>query len=58
MSEKKKIYFRYDDGTIIAENAEMPPAHFQWDVRVEKWRALALHYPIAVEQLREKRRPI
>ena len=53
MSEEKKIYFRYDDGTVIAENAETPPPHFQWDTRVEKWRALALHYPIAVEQLRE-----
>ena len=53
MSEEKKIYFRYDDGTVIAENAETPPPHFQWDTRVEKWRALALHYSIAVEQLRE-----
>ena len=53
MSKEKKIYFRYDDGTIIAENAETPPEHFEWDTRVEKWRALALHYPTAVGQLRE-----
>jgi hypothetical protein len=50
---KDKIIFRYDDGTIIAENAETPPAHFEWDKRVEKWRALALHYPDAVNQLQE-----
>ena len=50
---KAKIYFRYDDGTIIAENAESAPPHFEWDGRVDKWRALALHYPNAVNQLRE-----
>jgi hypothetical protein len=36
VSEEKKIYFRYDDGTIIAENTETPPEHFEWDTRVEK----------------------
>ena len=51
--QKEKIYFRYDDGTIIAENADRPPEHFEWDERVEKWRALALHYPDAVNQIRE-----
>ena len=53
MSEKKRIYFRYDDGTIIAENAEKPLDHFEWDARIEKWRGLALHYPGVVNQLRE-----
>ena len=53
MSEEKKIYLRYDGGTIIAENAEAPLEHFEWDARVEKWRALALHYPNALNQLRE-----
>ncbi|MCZ6676739.1 MAG: DEAD/DEAH box helicase family protein [Candidatus Poribacteria bacterium] len=47
------MYFRYDEGTIIAENAEAPPEHFEWDSRIEKWRTLALYYPNAINQLRE-----
>ena len=50
---EKPIYFRYDDGTIVAENIEEPPEHFVWDKRVEKWRALGMHYDQAVKQLRE-----
>jgi len=53
MNESKKPYFRYDGGTIIAENVDTPPEHFEWDARIEKWRALALHYPTALSQLRE-----
>ena len=56
MSEEK-VNFRYDDGTIIAEDAATPPGHFEWDDRVEKWRALALHYPNALNQLRENGTP-
>ena len=37
--DEKPIHFRYDDGTIVAENIEEPPEHFVWDKRVEKWRA-------------------
>ena len=51
--KKRRFISATTGGTVIAENAETPPPHFQWDTRVEKWRALALHYPIAVEQLRE-----
>ena len=51
--ENKPIKFRYDDGTIIAENLEEPPDNFVWDKRVERWRAMGIHYDQAVKQLRE-----
>jgi len=50
----KPIEFRYDGGTIIAEEIENPPDNFVWDKRVEKWRALGIHYDQAVKQLREE----
>ena len=49
------IYLRYNDGTIIAENVEEePPENFVWDARVDKWRALGIHYGRTVQKLREE----
>lgn len=52
---KDKIYLRYDDGTIIAEDAyDKPSENFEWDERVDKWRTLAMNYTSTVQQLREE----
>ena len=53
--DKKNIYLRYDDGTIIAEAADDKPSeNFEWDDRIDKWRTLAINYSNAVQQLREE----
>ena len=51
--KNKPIKFRYDGGTIVAENVEEPPDNFVWDKRVEKWRAMGMHYDQTVKYLQE-----
>lgn len=49
------IYLRYDDGTVIAEDADDKPSEsFEWDDRIDKWRTLAMNYSDAVQQLKEE----
>ncbi|HIE51044.1 MAG TPA: DEAD/DEAH box helicase, partial [Armatimonadetes bacterium] len=53
MSEQP-VTLKYEAGTLILENAAEPPEHFQWDGRVDRYRALAMHYGSTVQYLRER----
>jgi len=49
-----EIILQFDSGTLLLDGADQSaqvPSPFQWDERVERWRAPALFYRQAVEEI-------
>lgn len=54
------LVLQFDSGTLLLEGADQSapvPAVFQWDERVRRWRAPAVAYRQAVEELVRQKRP-
>jgi superfamily II DNA or RNA helicase len=48
------LLLRFDSGTLLLDGADQtirPPAHFQWDARVMRWRAPAWSYRHIIKEL-------